>query len=64
MKFLAAMIASLSLLASSSAQANPTEAAMPSGDDVQMVAPALESYTRGRLLDEVWKRPGLRGQGP
>jgi 4-carboxymuconolactone decarboxylase len=24
-----------------------------------MVAPALEKYTQGRLLGEVWKRPGL-----
>lgn len=28
-------------------------------DDVRKVAPALEKYTQGRLLDEVWKRPGL-----
>ena len=28
-------------------------------DDVRKVAPALEKYTRGRLLGEVWKRPGL-----
>jgi 4-carboxymuconolactone decarboxylase len=28
-------------------------------NDIRMVAPALEKYTQGRLLDEVWKRPGL-----
>jgi 4-carboxymuconolactone decarboxylase len=27
--------------------------------DVRSVAPALEKYTRERLLGEVWKRPGL-----
>lgn len=27
--------------------------------DVRSVAPALEKYTQGRLLGEVWKRPGL-----
>ena len=32
---------------------------MPTLDDVRMVAPALEKYTRDRLLGEVWKRPGL-----
>src|SRR3712207_787586 len=28
-------------------------------DDTRMVAPALERYSRERLLGEVWKRPGL-----
>ena len=28
-------------------------------DDVQMVAPALEKYTRSTLLGDVWKRAGL-----
>ena len=32
---------------------------MPTLDDIRMVAPALEKYTQGRLLGEVWKRPGL-----
>jgi 4-carboxymuconolactone decarboxylase len=27
--------------------------------DVRKVAPALEKYTNERLLDDVWKRPGL-----
>jgi 4-carboxymuconolactone decarboxylase len=55
MKFLAAAIASLSLLASSSAQADPTRLR----DDVRRVAPALEKYGNDRLLGDVWKRPGL-----
>jgi 4-carboxymuconolactone decarboxylase len=45
MKLLAVAIAMLSF----AAQAN----------DVRTVAPALEKYTQGRLLGEVWKRPGL-----
>jgi 4-carboxymuconolactone decarboxylase len=63
MKFLAATIASLSLIASSSAHADETKA-MPrlkstvTLDDVRMVAPALEKYAQGPL-GEVWKRPGL-----
>jgi 4-carboxymuconolactone decarboxylase len=28
-------------------------------DDVRAVAPALEAYTKNRLLGDVWKRPGL-----
>jgi 4-carboxymuconolactone decarboxylase len=28
-------------------------------EDVQMVAPALEKYTQGTLLGDVWKRAGL-----
>jgi 4-carboxymuconolactone decarboxylase len=32
---------------------------MPTRDDVRTVAPALEKYTRDRLLGEVWKRPDL-----
>jgi 4-carboxymuconolactone decarboxylase len=28
-------------------------------NDIRKVAPALEKYTQGRLLGEVWKRPGL-----
>jgi 4-carboxymuconolactone decarboxylase len=64
MKLLAAAIASLSLVASSSAQADPTKAAPASKptvtrDDVRMVAPALDKYAQERVLGEVWKRPGL-----
>ena len=28
-------------------------------DDIRMVAPALERYTQGVLLGDLWKRPGL-----
>lgn len=28
-------------------------------EDVRAVSPALEHYTKGPLLDGVWKRPGL-----
>lgn len=28
-------------------------------DDVRAVSPAVEHYTRGALLDGLWKRPGL-----
>src|SRR5713101_5834202 len=64
MKLLAATIASLSLIASSAAQADQTKAAPSSKpmltlEDVRMVAPALEKYTQSRLLGDVWKRPGL-----
>jgi 4-carboxymuconolactone decarboxylase len=64
MKLLAAAIASLSLIASSSAQADPTKSAqgsksMLTRDDVRMVAPALDKYAQDRVLGEVWKRPGL-----
>jgi 4-carboxymuconolactone decarboxylase len=33
--------------------------AMPTLDDVRMVAPALERYTQGVLLGDLWKRPDL-----
>jgi 4-carboxymuconolactone decarboxylase len=62
MKLLAAAITSLSLLALASAQAEQRKAASTSAvtpDDVRMVAPALEKYTQGPLLGDVWKRPGL-----
>jgi 4-carboxymuconolactone decarboxylase len=55
MKLLAATIASLSLLAASAAQADATKMR----EDVRTVAPALEKYTQGTLLGDVWKRPGL-----
>jgi 4-carboxymuconolactone decarboxylase len=32
---------------------------MPALDDVRIVAPALEKYTLGLLLGEVWRRPEL-----
>jgi len=55
MKFLAAAVATISVLAFSPLQAE--EAKMRR--DVQMVAPALERYSETLLLGEVWKRPGL-----
>jgi 4-carboxymuconolactone decarboxylase len=55
MKFLAATIATLTLMTSSAPQAEGTQML----DDVRMVAPALEKYTQGTLLGDVWKRPGL-----
>ncbi|MEA2861088.1 MAG: 4-carboxymuconolactone decarboxylase [Methylobacteriaceae bacterium] len=63
MKLFAAAITALSLLASSSVQADqmltPSAKPIPSHDDIGKVAPALEKYTHDRLLGEVWKRPGL-----
>jgi 4-carboxymuconolactone decarboxylase len=67
MKPLTAAIASLSLMVSSLAQADKT-AVTPRSDalppmltleDVRMVAPALERYTQGPLLGDLWKRPDL-----
>jgi 4-carboxymuconolactone decarboxylase len=39
----------------------PSRAAIssPASDDVRMVAPALEKYTREQLLEGLWRRPGL-----
>src|SRR5688500_18068807 len=55
MKFLGMAFASLSLLASSMAVADPTKAR----SDVSTVAPALEKYRQERLFGDLWKRPGL-----
>ena len=55
MKFITATLATLSMLVSASAQADPTK----TREDVRMVAPALEKYAQGTLLGDVWKRPGL-----
>jgi 4-carboxymuconolactone decarboxylase len=64
MKLLAAAIASLSLIAASSAQGQQSKSepgwkTMLPLDDIRAVAPALEKYTQGRLFGEVWKRPDL-----
>lgn len=32
---------------------------MPTAADIRSVAPALERYTQGPLLGELWRRPGL-----
>ena len=53
MKLIAMTLASLSLFASSTAQA--TEAR----DNVRAVAPALEKYKHDTLFGDLWKRPGL-----
>jgi 4-carboxymuconolactone decarboxylase len=55
MKFLAATVAALTLMVSSATRAEGTKIL----GDVRMVAPALEKYTQGALLGDVWKRPGL-----
>src|SRR6267142_6232736 len=55
MKLVAMALASLSLLASSVAQADPTR----TRDDVRAVAPALEKYRQDTLFGDLWKRPGL-----
>jgi 4-carboxymuconolactone decarboxylase len=54
MKLIAMTLASLSLLASSAAQADPK-----ARDDVGAVAPALEKYRQDTLLGDLWQRPGL-----
>jgi 4-carboxymuconolactone decarboxylase len=55
MKLIAMALASLSMLASSIAQADPKKAR----DDVRAVAPALERYKQDTLFGDLWKRPGL-----
>jgi 4-carboxymuconolactone decarboxylase len=55
MKLLAAAVASLCLIGSSSTQAEGTKIQ----EDMRIAAPALDKYTQGTLLGEVWKRPGL-----
>lgn len=67
MRLLTAAVALLSLIVSSLTQAEQTNAMQNSralrptlpSDDVRVVAPALEKYTRGTLLDNLWKRPDL-----
>src|ERR1700716_2450020 len=64
MKLHSAAIALISLIVISSACAEETAALtgskpMLTYEDVRKVAPALEAYTRDRLLGDVWKRPGL-----
>ena len=63
MKRLAVTLMFLSLLASACSHASHarSEASpqMLSVNDIRMVAPALEKYRDGRLVNEVWKRPGL-----
>jgi len=53
-KFIAMTLASLSMVASSVAQADPK-----ARDEVRAVAPALEKYRQDTLFGDLWKRPGL-----
>src|SRR5258708_20068380 len=55
MNRLAATLATLSVLASASAQADQGK----TREDMRMVAPAVEKYAVGTLVGDVWKRPGL-----
>lgn len=57
MKLVAAALTTLALIGPSSLRAE--QKAMPTLDDIRLVAPALQKYTKGHLFDEVWKRPGL-----
>jgi len=61
MKLATATVALLCLIGTASAQTRIGPGATPMAglDDMRTVAPALEKYTQGRLLGDVWKRPGL-----
>src|SRR5262245_38005755 len=55
MKLVAALFASVSVFVSVPVLADTSRLR----DDVRAVAPALEKYRSGVILDDVWKRPGL-----
>src|SRR2546422_6471604 len=61
MKLATATVALLCLIGTVSAQTRVGLGATPMAglDDMRTVVPALEKYTQGRLLGDVWKRPGL-----
>src|SRR5712691_7410652 len=64
MKLHSAVIALLLLMTMPSARTEETATMIGSKpmltyEDVRKVTPALEAYTRYRLLGDVWKRPGL-----
>src|SRR5947208_48902 len=64
MKVFTATLATLLLITASWAQGQQAKAEqglkpMLPPDGIRTVAPALEKYTRERLLGDVWKRPGL-----
>ena len=62
MRILAATLLSLSIVAGpASGQQTTTEGVktMPTTEDIRAVAPALEKYAKGVVLDDLWKRPGL-----
>jgi 4-carboxymuconolactone decarboxylase len=54
-----ALAVPLSLRAEETIMSGSNALPMVTLDDVRKVAPALEKYTRGTLLGDVWKRPGL-----
>jgi 4-carboxymuconolactone decarboxylase len=64
MKRTVALIASICLIGSALAQGSPAtntqgSKSMPTPEQMRAVAPALEKYSQGALLGDVWKRPGL-----
>jgi 4-carboxymuconolactone decarboxylase len=63
MNRIAATLASLCLIASSSGHAQQAQAPIrmeaPMQKDLQIVAPALDKYVQGTLLGDVWKRAAL-----
>src|SRR6266853_1929025 len=61
MKLATATVALLCLIGTASAQTRVGPGATPMAGlgDMRTMAPALEKYTEGRLLGDVWKRPGL-----
>jgi len=67
MKTLTAAVASLSLMVLACTQAYKTADTRKSNavppvltlEDVGMVSPALERYTQGVLMNDLWKRPDL-----
>jgi hypothetical protein len=63
MTYLAAAVASLSLIVLSPAHADDlssrSQLSAPNIADIGTVPPALERYTRDTLLDGLWHRPGL-----
>ena len=64
MKFLAAALASLFVIVSSSAHSEEPKGesggkSVLSLNEVRTVSPALEKYTQDALLSDLWKRPGL-----
>jgi hypothetical protein len=68
MKIISAAIASLALIAASSAQAaqttRPGWKPMLPVNDIQMVAPALEKYTQAALLGATGRKGSLRETSP
>lgn len=63
MKFIAATLAlafALSASQAQSQQARPAGGAKPlTAAEIRSVSPALEKFTQGTLLGDLWKRPGL-----